>query len=98
MKGVDMQSFIEFFEFHSSEVYSALLTIFLSAASFLVIFFRTKAKRIQNIVSECSRAHLDDINFDDYEISFDGLKYYPLNTCIVRKKNNGGKNNDSTQN
>ncbi len=93
-----MQSFIEFFEAHSSEVYSALLTIFLSAASFLVIFFRTKAKRIQNIVSECSRAHLDDVNFDDYEISFDGLKYYPLNTCIVRKKNNGGKNNDSKTN
>ena len=93
-----MQSFIEFFEAHSSEVYSALLTIFLSAASCLVIFFRTKAKRIQNIVSECSRAHLDDVNFDDYEISFDGLKYYPLNTCIVRKKNNGGKKNDSTSN
>ncbi len=93
-----MQNFIEFFEAHSSEVYSALLTIFLSAASFLVIFFRTKAKRIQNIVSECSRAHLDDVNFDDYEISFDGLKYYPLNTCIVRKKNNGGKNNDSKTN
>ena len=92
-----MQSFIEFFEAHSSEVYSALLTIFLSAASFLVIFFRTKAKRIQNIVSECSRAHLDDVNFDDYEISFDGAKYYPLSVCIVRKKN-GGKKNDSTQN
>ncbi len=93
-----MQSFIEFFEAHSSEVYSALLTIFLSAASFLVIFFRTKAKRIQNIVSECSRAHLDDVNFDDYEISFDGSKYYPLSVCIVRKKNNGGKNNDSKTN
>ena len=97
MKGVGMQSFIEFFEAHSSEVYSALLTIFLSAASFLVIFFRTKAKRIQNIVSECSRAHLDDVNFDDYEISIDGSKYYPLSACIVRKKN-GGKKNDSTQN
>ncbi len=92
-----MESFFQFFEAHSSEVYSALLTIFLSAASFLVIFFRTKAKRIQNIVSECSRAHLDDINFDDYEISFDGLKYYPLNTCIVRKKN-GGKKDDSKTN
>lgn len=93
-----MQSFIEFFEAHSSEVYSALLTLFLSAASFLVIFFRTKAKRIQNIVSECNRTHVDQLNFDDYEISFDGLKYYPLNTCVVRKKNNGGKKDDSTSN
>ena len=92
-----MESFIEFFEIHSSEVYSACLTLFLSAASFLVIFFRTKAKRIQNIVSECSRAHVDQLNFDDYEISFDGLKYYPLNTCIVSKKN-GGKKDDSKTN
>ena len=92
-----MESFIEFFEIHSSEVYSACLTLFLSAASFLVIFFRTKAKRIQNIVSECSRAHLDDVNFDDYEISFDGSKYYPLSVCIVRKKN-GGKKDDSKTN
>ena len=91
MKGVDMQSFIEFFEAHSSEVYSALLTIFLSLASFVVIFFRTKAKRIQNIVSDCSRAHIDDVNFDDYEISIDGSHYYPLSACVVRKKNNGGK-------
>ncbi len=92
-----MESFIEFFEIHSSEVYSACLTLFLSAASFLVIFFRTKAKRIQNIVSECNRAHVSDINFDDYEISIDGSKYYPLSACIVRKKN-GGKNNDSKTN
>ena len=92
-----MESFFQFFEAHSSEVYSALLTIFLSAASFLVIFFRTKAKRIQNIVSSCSRAHLDDVNFDDYEISFDGSKYYPLSVCIVRKKN-GGKKDDSKTN
>ena len=93
-----MESFIEFFEIHSSEVYSACLTLFLSAASFLVIFFRTKAKRIQNIVSECSRAHIDDVNFDDYEISFDGSKFYPLRACIVRKKNNGGKKDDSKTN
>ncbi len=93
-----MESFIEFFEIHSSEVYSACLTLFLSAASFLVIFFRTKAKRIQNIVSECSRVHVDQLNFDDYEISFDGSKYYPLSTCIVRKKNNGGKKDDSKTN
>lgn len=92
-----MESFFQFFEAHSSEVYSALLTLFLSAASFLVIFFRTKAKRIQNIVSECSRAHLNDVNFDDYEISFDGSKYYPLSVCIVRKKN-GGKKDDSKTN
>lgn len=93
-----MESFIEFFEIHSSEVYSACLTLFLSAASFLVIFFRTKAKRIQNIVSECNRAHVSDINFDDYEISIDGSHYYPLSSCVVRKKNNGGKNNDSKTN
>lgn len=92
-----MESFIEFFEIHSSEVYSACLTIFLSLASFLVIFFRTKAKRIQSIVADCDRAHFDEINFDDYEISLDGSKYYPLSACIVRKKN-GGKKNDSTQN
>lgn len=92
-----MQSFIEFFEAHSSEVYSALLTIFLSLASFVVIFFRTKAKRIQNIVSDCNRVHTDEINFDDYEISIDGSHFYPLRSCIVRKKN-GGKNNDSKTN
>lgn len=91
-----MQNFIEFFESHSSEVYSACLTIFLSVANFVVIFFRTKIKRIQNIVSDCDRAHVDQLNFDDYEISFDGLKYYPLNTCIVRKKNKGDKKNDTT--
>lgn len=93
-----MENFIEFFEDHSSEVYSACLTIFLSFASFLVIFFRTKAKRIQSIVAGCDRAHVDDINFDDYEISIDGSKYYPLSACVVRKKNKGGKKNDTTKN
>lgn len=75
-----------FFESHSSEIYSALLTIFLSLASFIVIFLRTKAKRIQGIVDECDRKHVDEINFDDYEVTLDGISYYPLSKATVRKK------------
>lgn len=79
-------NFMEFITLHQSEIYSSILTVFLSLTSFLVIYLRTKSKRIQSIANDCIKTHVDDVKLSDYEVSIDHIHYYDLSTLDIRRK------------
>ena len=49
-----------FLENHTADILIILLGVFSSICSFVIMFFRTKTSRLENIVNGCLRPHLDD--------------------------------------
>lgn len=49
-----------FLENHTADILILLLGVFSSICNFVIMFFRTKTSRLENIVNGCLRPHLDD--------------------------------------
>lgn len=65
-----------FLENHTADILILLLGVFSSICNFIIMFFRTKTSRLENIVNGCLRPHLDDKSvLNNYYVKIENKLY-----------------------
>lgn len=65
-----------FLEAHTADILILLLGVFTSICNFLIMYFRTKTSRLENIVNKCLRPHLDDKSvLNNYYVKIENKLY-----------------------
>lgn len=71
-----MDQIISFVEAHTADILLLLLGVFTSICNFIIMFFRTKTSRLENIVNSCLRPHLDDKSvLNNYYVKIENKLY-----------------------
>ena len=71
-----MDQIISFVEAHTADICLLLLGVLTSICNFLIMYFRTKTSRLENIVNKCIRPHLDDKSvLNNYYVKIENKLY-----------------------
>lgn len=82
-----MDQIWSFFEAHTADILILLLGVFSSLCNFIIMFFRTKTSRLENIVNTCLRPHLDDKSvLNNYFVKIENKLYKLADLELIKKE------------
>lgn len=80
-----------FLENHTADILILLLGVFSSICNFVIMFFRTKTSRLENIVNTCLRPHLDDKSvLNSYYVRINDKLYRLADLELIKKEESSG--------
>ncbi len=80
-----------FLEAHTADILILLLGVFTSICNFIIMYFRTKTTRLENIVNKCLRPHLDDKSvLNNYYVKIDDKLYRLADLQLIKKEVSSG--------
>lgn len=80
-----------FLENHTADILILLLGVFSSICNFIIMFFRTKTSRLENIVNKCLRPHLDDKSaLNNYYVKIEHKLYKLADLELIKKEESSG--------
>ena len=89
-----MDQIWSFVEAHTADILILLLGVFSSICNFVIMFFRTKTSRLENIVNTCLRPHLDDKSaLNNYYVKIENKLYKLADLELIKKEVSSDYNN-----
>ncbi len=86
-----MDQIISFVEAHTADILILLLGVFTSICNFIIMYFRTKTSRLENIVNKCIRPHLDDKSvLNNYYVKIENKLYKLADLELIKTEESSG--------
>lgn len=86
-----MDQILSFVEAHTADILLLLLGVFTSICNFIIMYFRTKTSRLENIVNKCLRPHLDDKSvLNNYYVKIDNKLYKLADLQLIKREESSG--------
>ena len=86
-----MDQIISFVEAHTADILILLLGVFTSICNFIIMYFRTKTSRLENIVNKCLRPHLDDKSvLNNYYVKIENKLYKLADLELIKREASSG--------
>ena len=86
-----MDQIWSFVEAHTADILILLLGVFSSICNFVIMFFRTKTSRLENIVNTCLRPHLDDKSaLNNYYVKIENKLYKLADLELIKREESSG--------
>ena len=82
-----MDQIISFIEAHTADICLLFLGVLTSICNFIIMYFRTKTSRLENIVNKCLRPHLDDKSvLNNYYVKIENKLYKLADLELIKKE------------
>lgn len=82
-----MDQIISFIEAHTADICLLFLGVLTSICNFIIMYFRTKTSRLENIVNKCLRPHLDDKSvLNNYYVKIENKLYKLADLEFIKKE------------
>lgn len=86
-----MDQIISFVEAHTADICLLFLGVLTSICNFIIMYFRTKTSRLENIVNKCLRPHLDDKSaLNNYYVKIENKLYKLADLELIKKEESSG--------
>lgn len=86
-----MDQIISFVEAHTADICLLFLGVLTSICNFIIMFFRTKTSRLENIVNKCLRPHLDDKSaLNNYYVKIENKLYKLADLELIKREESSG--------
>lgn len=86
-----MDQIISFVEAHTADICLLFLGVLTSICNFIIMYFRTKTSRLENIVNKCLRPHLDDKSaLNNYYVKIENKLYKLADLELIKKEQSSG--------
>lgn len=82
-----MDQILSFIEAHTADICLLFLGVLTSICNFIIMYFRTKTSRLENIVNKCLRPHLDDKSaLNNYYVKIENKLYKLADLELIKKE------------
>lgn len=86
-----MDQIVSFVEAHTADICLLFLGVLTSICNFIIMYFRTKTSRLENIVNKCLRPHLDDKSaLNNYYVKIENKLYKLADLELIKKEQSSG--------
>lgn len=86
-----MDQIISFVEAHTADICLLFLGVLTSICNFIIMYFRTKTSRLENIVNKCLRPHLDDKSvLNNYYVKIENKLYKLADLELIKREESSG--------
>lgn len=86
-----MDQIISFVEAHTADICLLFLGVLTSICNFIIMYFRTKTSRLENIVNKCLRPHLDDKSaLNNYYVKIENKLYKLADLELIKVEESSG--------